>query len=145
MDIAEKRSQDGRATYVRDGEEVDIRIASLPTVYGENITLRLLEVSMSSISLQDLAWTNELKRSRSAIRRPHGQVLITGPTGSGKSTSLYAALRNSTSPGSRFTVRTRWKGRCPESCRPSSIQHWVDIRLHSPLSGSERPRHYHGG
>lgn len=107
MDIAEKRlPQDGRATYVRDGEEVDIRIASLPTVYGENITLRLLEVSMSSISLQDLGMgTNELKTFRSAIRRPHGQVLITGPTGSGKSTSLYAALEELNQPGVKiYTV-----------------------------------------
>ncbi len=107
MDIAEKRlPQDGRATYVSDDKEVDLRIASIPTVHGENITIRLLEVSMFSISLEELGMApTELETLRGIIRRPHGQVLITGPTGSGKSTSLYAALEELNQPGVKiYTV-----------------------------------------
>ena len=94
MDIAEKRlPQDGRATYRSPDQTVDLRIASMPTAYGENITIRLLDESMFKISMEELGLgDNELVLFRQALSRPHGQILITGPTGSGKSTTLYAAL-----------------------------------------------------
>ncbi|MHB1345110.1 MAG: GspE/PulE family protein [Thermoleophilia bacterium] len=100
MDIAEKRlPQDGRATYRSDEQTVDLRIASIPTVYGENITIRLLDETMFEITLEELGMEeSELVLFRSALDRPHGQILITGPTGSGKSTTLYSALEEINKP-----------------------------------------------
>ncbi len=94
MDIADKRlPQDGRATYRSPDQTVDLRIASIPTVFGENITIRLLDESMYKISLEELGLDeSELSFFRQTLSKPHGQILITGPTGSGKSTTLYAAL-----------------------------------------------------
>lgn len=94
MDIADKRlPQNGRATYRSPEQTVDLRIASIPTVYGENITIRLLDESMYEISLQELGMEEqELDIFHEALARPYGMVLITGPTGSGKSTTLYSAL-----------------------------------------------------
>ncbi|MCZ7664120.1 MAG: ATPase, T2SS/T4P/T4SS family [Thermoleophilia bacterium] len=107
MDIAEKRlPQDGRATYRSPDQTVDLRVASMPTVYGENVTVRLLDESMFEISLEELGMEeNELVIFRRAIERPHGQVLITGPTGSGKSTTLYSALAELNEPSVKiYTV-----------------------------------------
>ncbi len=100
MDIAEKRlPQDGRATYRSDEQTVDLRIASIPTVYGENITIRLLDETMFEITLEELGMDEaELVVFRRALNRPYGQILITGPTGSGKSTTLYSALAEINSP-----------------------------------------------
>jgi Type II secretory pathway, ATPase PulE/Tfp pilus assembly pathway, ATPase PilB len=107
MDIAEKRlPQDGRATYRSPDQTVDLRIASLPTAYGENITIRLLDDSMYEISLEELGMgDSELVLFREALSRPHGQILITGPTGSGKSTTLYSALEELNKPSVKiYTV-----------------------------------------
>lgn len=94
MDIAEKRRpQDGRIKILLESKKIDVRVSSLPTFYGENIVLRLLDKTSVSRDLGDLGmegWTlNEFRR---LIRFPHGILLVTGPTGSGKSTTLYAAL-----------------------------------------------------
>jgi type IV pilus assembly protein PilB len=107
MDIAEKRlPQDGRATYRSPDQTVDLRIASIPTAYGENITIRLLDESMYKISLEELGLGDgELALFRRALSRPHGQILITGPTGSGKSTTLYSALDEINKPNIKiYTV-----------------------------------------
>ena len=107
MDIAEKRlPQDGRATYRSPDQTVDLRIATIPTVYGENVTIRLLDESMFEISLEELGMEeNELVIFRRALERPHGQILITGPTGSGKSTTLYSALEELNRPSVKiYTV-----------------------------------------
>lgn len=100
MDIAEKRlPQDGRATYRSDEQTVDLRIASIPTVFGENITIRLLDETMFEITLEELGLGEaELVLFRRALDRPYGQILITGPTGSGKSTTLYSALEELNKP-----------------------------------------------
>ena len=100
MDIAEKRlPQDGRATFRLDDHAVDLRIATLPTVFGENVTIRLLDVRMQALSLEDLGMERaELTLFREALRRPFGEVLITGPTGAGKSTTLYAGLEELNRP-----------------------------------------------
>ncbi|WJL94327.1 ATPase, T2SS/T4P/T4SS family [Microbacterium sp. ET2] len=100
IDIAERRRpQDGRLSVSHDGRKVDLRVATLPTVWGEKIVMRILDTTAVSLSLGDLRMGPEnLGRFRSAISRPHGMVLVTGPTGSGKSTTLYTALREVSSP-----------------------------------------------
>ena len=96
MDIAEKRApQDGRITSRFSGsrQSLDIRVATLPTRYGERMTLRLLTAHASKLSLQSLGMrTPDLRAFTAATARPHGLVLLTGPTGSGKSTTLYVAI-----------------------------------------------------
>ena len=104
MDIAEKRlPQDGRISIRIRGEEIDVRVSTMPTVYGESVSLRLLMRGGSLISMSDLGLNQKdsdlLTRM---ITRPHGILLVTGPTGSGKSTSLYAWLHTINSTDKRI-------------------------------------------
>lgn len=94
LKIDEKRlPQDGRFNYVNSGKEVDLRISTLPTVNGEKIVMRLLEKNTAVPSLQDLGLRGlALRRVLNNIKIPHGIILITGPTGSGKTTTLYSIL-----------------------------------------------------
>ncbi len=94
MDIAEKRiPQDGRWSIRMDNETVDLRLSSLPTIYGEKIVVRVLPRDTNFLSLEDLNFTEtNLELFQNIYNRSHGLVLITGPTGSGKSTTLYATL-----------------------------------------------------
>jgi len=95
MDIAERRiPQDGRVMLKFGKKEFDIRVSSLPTVYGEKIVTRILDKgSMKSCKIESIGFgPASLKRFLSALRAPYGMILITGPTGSGKTTTLYAAL-----------------------------------------------------
>jgi type IV pilus assembly protein PilB len=94
LDISERRvPQDGRFALTVDGKRVDIRVVSLPLVYGEGVVLRLLAGGVRVASLESLGMPElALERFTAAIKRPNGAVLVTGPTGSGKSTTLYAAL-----------------------------------------------------
>jgi len=94
MDIAEKRlPQDGRINVRIKGEEIDIRVSTVPTVYGESVSLRLLTRGKIFLSLDKLGFDPAHEAVlRELIVKPHGIVLVTGPTGSGKSTSLYAFL-----------------------------------------------------
>ncbi|MBM3460394.1 MAG: type II secretion system protein GspE, partial [Armatimonadetes bacterium] len=95
LDIAERRlPQDGRIKTHLVGKEIDIRVSVLPTLHGESVVMRLLDQSSIQLSLEDIGFTPEqLGVYEKAIRRPHGMVLVTGPTGSGKTTTLYASLR----------------------------------------------------
>src|SRR5215469_437689 len=94
MNISEKRlPQDGRINVRIKGEEIDIRVSTVPTVYGESVSLRLLTRGKIFLSLDKLGFsTLEENAIREIIVKPHGIFLVTGPTGSGKSTSLYAFL-----------------------------------------------------
>jgi len=94
MNIAEKRlPQDGRINVRIKGEEIDIRVSTVPTVYGESVSLRLLTRGKIFLSLEKLGFAPaEENAIREVIIKPHGIFLVTGPTGSGKSTSLYAFL-----------------------------------------------------
>ena len=100
LDIAEKRlPQDGRFSVKLGGSKIDLRVASLPTVYGEKIVLRLLDTSNATVDLTELGFPPELyERYEKVFRRPYGAILVTGPTGSGKSTSLYATLNTLNTP-----------------------------------------------
>lgn len=95
LDIAEKRlPQDGRASVEVDGKVYDLRVNVLPNVYGEGICIRILDPDATKMELNQMGFDEDtLARYDSVINRPHGIVLVTGPTGSGKSTTLYASLR----------------------------------------------------
>ena len=95
VDISERRLlQDGRILYHRGDRKFDLRVSSLPTIYGEKVVLRLLTRHAELLELSNLGFSErQLADYESAIARPHGMALITGPTGSGKSTTLYATLR----------------------------------------------------
>src|SRR5438874_3637606 len=94
LNIAERRvPQDGRMSGVISGKAVDLRVATLPTVYGEKVVMRILDKSTALLTLTDLGFLPDaLERYESAYRKPYGTILVTGPTGSGKSTTLYATL-----------------------------------------------------
>jgi type IV pilus assembly protein PilB len=94
LDISEKRMpQDGRFALTVDGRRVDIRVVTLPLVHGEGVVMRILDKGVVVQGLESLGMPQaELERFTIAINRPNGAVLVTGPTGSGKSTTLYAAL-----------------------------------------------------
>ena len=94
LDIAEKRiPQDGRIPLRIGGREVDVRVSTLPTGNGERVVMRLLDKQAGALELPNLGMDQEtLRRVREVIARPHGIFLVTGPTGSGKTTTLYASL-----------------------------------------------------
>jgi type II secretion system protein E len=95
LDIAERRKpQDGRIKTRIAGREIDIRVSTIPTLYGESVVMRLLDRSAMNFGLLDVGMSQEtLTQIEKIITMPHGMILATGPTGSGKTTSLYAALR----------------------------------------------------
>ena len=100
MDIAERRvPQDGRITMKAEDKVIDVRVASLPSAYGEKLTMRLLNRSDRLITLSELGFPEgQLEKYNEVMRLPYGFILITGPTGSGKSTTLYATLAKLNSP-----------------------------------------------
>ena len=104
MDIAEKRlPQDGRISLRVKGEEIDVRVSTMPTVYGESVSLRLLMRSSGMYGMDKLGlFKDDEDILHRLIRRPHGILLVTGPTGSGKSTSLYAWLHTINSVDKRI-------------------------------------------
>ena len=95
LDIAEKRlPQDGRISLRIGGRAIDVRVSTLPSAHGERAVLRLLDKSESKFSLEGLGMDGEVLRAfKKLVAQPHGIVLVTGPTGSGKTTTLYAALQ----------------------------------------------------
>jgi type IV pilus assembly protein PilB len=94
MDIAEKRlPQEGRVRIVAEGREIDLRVSSMPTLLGEKMVVRILDKANLHVRLEDLGFRPEsLETFVRMLRQPHGLVLVTGPTGSGKTTTLYSAL-----------------------------------------------------
>jgi type IV pilus assembly protein PilB len=106
MDIAEtRRPQDGRALFRESGREFDLRISSLPTAHGEKIVLRVLDKESIKVPLEQLGFLpDQFRVYDSLIRRTYGMVLVTGPTGSGKSTTLYATLSRLNQPHLNITT-----------------------------------------
>lgn len=95
MDIAERRlPQDGRIQVLAEGKEVDVRVATMPTVHGENLVLRLLDKRRLTLDINEIGlYPETLDRVKGLLKRPNGLLLVTGPTGSGKTTTLYCGLK----------------------------------------------------
>jgi type IV pilus assembly protein PilB len=100
MDIAESRiPQDGRFELKVEGKTVDVRVSSYPSIYGESVVMRLLDKSHALFSLSEIGFSEEnLQKFDLAVKRPYGIILVTGPTGSGKTTTLYATLNHILTP-----------------------------------------------
>ncbi|MFH0772071.1 MAG: type II secretion system ATPase GspE [Candidatus Omnitrophota bacterium] len=94
MDIAERRvPQDGRFQLKVENRQIDCRVSVIPTVYGENVVMRLLDLNSVLLGLEELGFSSDaLKAYEKLIRKPYGVILVTGPTGSGKTTTLYSSL-----------------------------------------------------
>ena len=122
LDISEKRlPQDGRFNLNVRNQSIDVRMSTMPVQYGESVVMRLLNQDAGIFQLESTGMPSDLiKRLRGLIRRPHGMVLVTGPTGSGKTTSLYAALSELNEPGKKIiTVEDPVEYRLP---RISQVQ-----------------------
>jgi len=100
IDIAERRvPQDGRLSVNTSGKKIDLRVATLPTVWGEKVVMRILDNSTAMMKLTDLGFrADNFTRWERSYVKPYGMLLVTGPTGSGKSTTLYATLNNVSKP-----------------------------------------------
>jgi len=100
IDIAERRKpQDGRMSVVHNGKKIDLRVATLPTVWGEKIVMRILDNSTARLDLRDLSFSeSNFGIYEESYKKPYGMILVTGPTGSGKSTTLYATLNAVSKP-----------------------------------------------
>jgi type IV pilus assembly protein PilB len=100
LDIAETRMpQDGRIALTIAGKPVDLRVSTLPTMYGESVVMRVLDRSVVSLSLEQIGFNGEeLRMFRELIQKPDGIILVTGPTGCGKTTTLYSALQEINMP-----------------------------------------------
>ncbi|MFZ2978831.1 MAG: ATPase, T2SS/T4P/T4SS family, partial [Candidatus Magasanikiibacteriota bacterium] len=89
-----RAAQDGKLRFKSESETVDVRVSVVPTTLGENVVMRILSARSRSFGLSDLGLSNsEMKKVQNAIKHPHGMFLVTGPTGSGKTTTLYAILK----------------------------------------------------
>jgi type IV pilus assembly protein PilB len=135
MDVAETRlPQDGRATVYVGRRQINLRISALPTAYGENLVVRILNSNAQLLSISGLGMAAETERLvRAAIDRPHGVVIVTGPTGSGKSTTLYAILREvSGSDVSTFTLEDPIEYRMP-GIRQTQIREEIGLTFSAGL------------
>lgn len=104
LDISEKRlPQDGRFNVKVRGHSVDVRVSTMPVQHGESVVMRLLDQSAGILNLDEVGMpTDILQRFRRQLKRPHGMILVTGPTGSGKTTTLYGALSELNKPGKKL-------------------------------------------
>ena len=115
IDIAERRKpQDGRMSVVHDGRKIDLRVATLPTVWGEKVVMRILDNSTASLDLRELSFLEDnYEVYQESYTKPYGMILVTGPTGSGKSTTLYATLNAVVTPRDQ-RHHGRGPGRVPD-------------------------------
>ncbi|WP_318444233.1 GspE/PulE family protein [Photobacterium leiognathi] len=104
LDISEKRlPQDGRFNMMVRNRSVDVRISTMPIQHGESVVMRLLDQSAGILSLDEIGMPDDIvQRFRRQLKRPHGMILVTGPTGSGKTTTLYGALSELNKPGKKL-------------------------------------------
>jgi type IV pilus assembly protein PilB len=106
MNIAERRlPQDGRFKIKATGRDIDVRVSAIPTIYGEKVVMRILDVSATRHEIEKLGFDDKLlKEFKTILSQPHGIIVVTGPTGSGKSTTLYSALNHLKSPTKNITT-----------------------------------------
>ena len=130
MNIAEHRvPQDGRISLTVGNRQIDLRMATLPTIYGEKVVMRVLDKSNVVLGFEDLGFDDDmLEIYRGSITKPYGTILVTGPTGSGKTTTLYATLSRAQLPreehhhrrGPRRAAASRGSTRSSSTSRPAS-------------------------
>jgi general secretion pathway protein E len=135
MDIAEKRRpQDGRIKTEHDGKEIELRVSTLPTAFGEKMVMRIFD---PDVMLRDLGglgfYEDELKTFADWIKRPHGIILVTGPTGSGKTVTLYSALKSLASPEINITTIEDPIEMVHDDFNQTSVQTKVGITFASAL------------
>jgi general secretion pathway protein E len=135
MDIAEKRRpQDGRIKTEHEGKEVELRVSTLPTAFGEKVVMRIFDPEIMIRDLGGLGfYEDELKTFADWIARPHGIILVTGPTGSGKTVTLYSALKSLSSPEINITtiedpIEMVW-----DDFNQTSVQNKIGITFASAL------------
>ena len=148
LDIAERRApQDGRVSVKRGSETVDVRVAVLPTTHGEKTTLRILAQGEAPTSLSMLGmWPRSEEALRHAISQPFGSVVVVGPTGSGKTTTLYAALQELNRPEvSIVTLEDPVEYRAAGLDQIEvNVRAGPDVRERAPDDPALRPRHHPG-
>ncbi len=135
LDIAEKRRpQDGRVKTTRSGLEIELRVSTLPVAFGEKIVLRIFDPDVLSQDLDSLGfYPEELDRFNDFITRPHGIILVTGPTGSGKTTTLYSALKTIASRELNVTTIEDPIEMVDEELNQTAVQNRVGVTFASAL------------
>ena len=122
-----------------EGKNIDLRVSTLPTQYGERVVMRILDRSTASMSLDELGFSaHNLLAFNSLIRKPHGIILVTGPTGSGKTTTLYAALNALRSPTTNIITCEDPVEPGPRHCPGRRDTRCRDCRNRVP-GGADRP------
>ena len=143
VDIAERRKpQDGRISVLHNGRKIDLRLATLPTVWGEKIVMRIMANSTEKLTLRDLSFSPSNEALfHTSIMRPYGMVLVTGPTGSGKSTTLYTALSEIATPPGQRDHGGRPSGVPAGWCQPGAgePQGWIELSHCPALDPPLRP------
>ena len=135
MDIAEKRRpQDGRIKTDRDGKEIELRVSTLLVAFGEKVVIRIFDPTIFIQSLDQLGFLDrELGLFKSFIEAPHGLILVTGPTGSGKTTTLYSALKSLSTPDVNITTIEDPVEMVYEEFNQTAIQPQINITFASTL------------
>ncbi|MEA2569515.1 MAG: ral secretion pathway protein [Acidobacteriota bacterium] len=135
MDIAEKRRpQDGRIKTEHGGKEVELRVSTLPTAFGEKMVMRIFDPDVMIRGLAELGfYTDELSTFHDWIQRPHGIILVTGPTGSGKTVTLYSALKSLASPEINIMTIEDPIEMVHEDFNQTSVQNKIGITFASAL------------
>ena len=148
INIAERRvPQDGRISATISGNAIDLRVATLPTVYGEKVVLRILDKSTALLTLESLGFLPEnMARYEQSFRKPYGTILVTGPTGSGKSTTLYATLNILNDESKNvITVEDPVEYRLPNINQVQvNPKAGLTFAVRAPVDPAVRPRHRPG-
>src|SRR5258708_20094267 len=135
MDIAEKRQpQDGRIKPAHVGKEIELRVSTLPTAFGAKMVMRIFDTDVMLRDVSGLGfYEDELTMFADWIKRPHGIILVTGPTGSGKTVTLYSALKSLASPEINITTIEDPIEMVHEEFNQTPVQNKAGITFPSPL------------